>query len=164
LQTQGLGAPVGSFSNLYFGNDAHGGSTIGFEMGGTNHDAFIPGTPNSNILVPITYASTATTFEFAIPDSYFDTTLTGKNLSSGLDTAVTAGYAVGDTIELRLSQSFGYSVAGGPAAYGANRLGAFTLTAAVPEPQTWAMMLLGFAGIGFMAYRRKQNGSAFRLA
>jgi hypothetical protein len=26
---------------------------------------------------------------------------------------------------------------------------------AVPEPSTWAMMLLGFAGIGFMAYRRK---------
>jgi hypothetical protein len=26
---------------------------------------------------------------------------------------------------------------------------------AVPEPSTWAMMLLGFAGVGFMAYRRK---------
>jgi hypothetical protein len=27
-------------------------------------------------------------------------------------------------------------------------------TAAVPEPSTWAMMILGFAGLGFMAYRR----------
>jgi hypothetical protein len=27
--------------------------------------------------------------------------------------------------------------------------------AAVPEPSTWAMMILGFAGLGFMAYRRK---------
>ena len=26
---------------------------------------------------------------------------------------------------------------------------------AVPEPTTWAMMLLGFAGIGFLAYRRR---------
>jgi outer membrane lipase/esterase len=34
----------------------------------------------------------------------------------------------------------------------------------VPEPSTWAMMILGFAGIGFMAYRRKQNGPALRLA
>jgi probable HAF family extracellular repeat protein len=25
----------------------------------------------------------------------------------------------------------------------------------VPEPSTWAMMILGFAGIGFMAYRRR---------
>jgi hypothetical protein len=27
----------------------------------------------------------------------------------------------------------------------------------VPEPSTWAMMLLGFAGVGFMAYRRKSK-------
>jgi PEP-CTERM motif len=30
-------------------------------------------------------------------------------------------------------------------------------TSAVPEPSTWAMMLLGFAGVGFMAYRRKSK-------
>nr|WP_084292791.1 PEPxxWA-CTERM sorting domain-containing protein [Bradyrhizobium sp. WSM3983] len=29
--------------------------------------------------------------------------------------------------------------------------------AAVPEPSTWAMMVLGFAGVGFMAYRRKDR-------
>jgi PEP-CTERM motif len=29
--------------------------------------------------------------------------------------------------------------------------------AAVPEASTWAMMLLGFAGLGFMAYRRKSK-------
>jgi hypothetical protein len=28
---------------------------------------------------------------------------------------------------------------------------------AVPEPSTWAMMLLGFAGLGFMTYRRKSK-------
>ncbi len=28
---------------------------------------------------------------------------------------------------------------------------------AVPEPSTWAMMILGFAGIGFVAYRRKSK-------
>jgi hypothetical protein len=26
---------------------------------------------------------------------------------------------------------------------------------AVSEPATWGMMILGFAGVGFMAYRRK---------
>jgi hypothetical protein len=30
---------------------------------------------------------------------------------------------------------------------------------AVPEPSTWAMMILGFAGVGFMAYRRKSRPS-----
>jgi hypothetical protein len=28
--------------------------------------------------------------------------------------------------------------------------------AAVPEPSTWAMMILGFAGVGFIAYRRRK--------
>ena len=27
---------------------------------------------------------------------------------------------------------------------------------AVPEPSTWAMMILGFAGVGFMTYRRRK--------
>ncbi len=30
----------------------------------------------------------------------------------------------------------------------------------VPEPSTWAMMVLGFAGMGFMAYRRKSKPAA----
>jgi hypothetical protein len=38
------------------------------------------------------------------------------------------------------------------------------ITGAIPEPSTWAMMILGFFGVGFMAYRRKQNGPALRLA
>jgi hypothetical protein len=33
----------------------------------------------------------------------------------------------------------------------------FSVASAVPEPSTWAMMILGFAGVGFMAYRRKSN-------
>jgi hypothetical protein len=28
---------------------------------------------------------------------------------------------------------------------------------AVPEPSAWAMLLIGFAGVGFMAYRRKSK-------
>ena len=34
---------------------------------------------------------------------------------------------------------------------------------AVPEPSTWAMMLIGFAGLGFMAYRRR-GGMVMRIA
>jgi hypothetical protein len=36
-------------------------------------------------------------------------------------------------------------------------------TPAVPEPSTWAMMMLGFFGVGFLAYRRKNQGRV-RLA
>ena len=37
-------------------------------------------------------------------------------------------------------------------------------TPAVPEPSTWAMMIVGFCGLGFMAYRRKPDGASFRVA
>ena len=36
---------------------------------------------------------------------------------------------------------------------------AFVAVATVPEPSTWAMMILGFAGIGFMAYRRSRKNT-----
>jgi hypothetical protein len=39
----------------------------------------------------------------------------------------------------------------------------FLLASAVPEPGTWAMMILGFAGLGFMAYRRR-NTTMLRVA
>lgn len=44
---------------------------------------------------------------------------------------------------------------GGTAGYGGDLTTA--AVAAVPEPSTWAMMLLGFLGIGFTAYRKRQG-------
>ena len=35
--------------------------------------------------------------------------------------------------------------------------------APVPEASTWAMMILGFAGVGFLAYRRRAHGQALRV-
>lgn len=31
--------------------------------------------------------------------------------------------------------------------------------ASVPEPSTWAMMMFGFAGVGFLAYRRRNQAA-----
>jgi len=39
---------------------------------------------------------------------------------------------------------------------------AVQLTTAIPEASTWAMMVLAFLGVGFMAYRQKGQGS-FRI-
>ena len=41
-----------------------------------------------------------------------------------------------------------------------NGFGAFIIggvVEAVPEPSTWAMMLIGFAGLGFVGYRTKSR-------
>jgi PEP-CTERM motif len=41
-------------------------------------------------------------------------------------------------------------------------IGEISNVSAVPEPSTWAMMILGFCGVGFMAYRRNAR-PALRL-
>jgi hypothetical protein len=41
--------------------------------------------------------------------------------------------------------------------------GHFTFTnGAVPEPSTWAMMLIGFAGLGYASYRARRKGAALQ--
>jgi hypothetical protein len=47
------------------------------------------------------------------------------------------------------------STSSGAALSGPVEIGAAVPT--VPEPSTWAMLLLGFLGIGFMAYRRRSK-------
>jgi hypothetical protein len=38
--------------------------------------------------------------------------------------------------------------------------GSLQISAAVPEPSTWAMMMLGFAGLGFLASRRRPKAAS----
>jgi len=44
------------------------------------------------------------------------------------------------------------------------RLNTAPAVAAVPEPATWALMLLGFAGIGFTIRRRRDNDVRLSIA
>ncbi|HWY81604.1 MAG TPA: PEP-CTERM sorting domain-containing protein [Roseiarcus sp.] len=39
----------------------------------------------------------------------------------------------------------------------------FSLGSAIPEPSTWAMMMLGFAGLGYAAFRRNSKGRALAI-
>ena len=39
---------------------------------------------------------------------------------------------------------------------GGAEIAVYGAVAPVPEPSTWAMMILGFAGVGFMGYRRSR--------
>jgi hypothetical protein len=40
----------------------------------------------------------------------------------------------------------------------------FTNVSAIPEPSTWAMMLIGFAGLGYAAYRRQKKNAVALVA
>jgi hypothetical protein len=52
--------------------------------------------------------------------------------------------------------------AGATAGYGGNF--SVTQVAPVPEPATWVLLIAGFAGVGFMAYRKRNGEASFRVA
>jgi hypothetical protein len=62
------------------------------------------------------------------------------------------------------------SVAANPSGFSATvfrgnqEIASAVIAGAVPEPATWAMMLLGFCGLGFLAYRRRRDGNASAAA
>ena len=140
----------GNFANLYFGtNPSFPHSTVGFEL--TNRDAFIPTAVGPTVLFDIasflTLATTTNapplpdTLEFALPTSFF----TGDPLGMGFPKSDEGA------IVLRLSQSFGLSVAGG-ATFGPNLLG---IASTVPEPCTLPLLALGLSAL--VGYRRRRK-------
>jgi hypothetical protein len=63
------------------------------------------------------------------------------------DDVIDLGADLGPNIDL----TFGYTlIADGPGGFGFD----LAIGGAVPEPSTWAMMLIGFAGLGYAGYRR----------
>jgi hypothetical protein len=79
------------------------------------------------------------------------------------DQTRTAAVEAGDSAQYTRAYSFdsfttadGVNECGGGTCYGDTTQFGFSV-AAVPEPSTWAMMILGFMGVGFMAYRQKSK-------
>ncbi len=157
-----VGASAGAFANVYFDIDPKravpNGSDIGFELGATSHNVFVAGTPGTVVGAGIVTAVSADQLgvEFKIPNSFFTTPVAGLTYYGNEEFP-----SVGGPVTLRLSQSFGYSVAGG-ATYGNDRLGSVTLAAAspTPEPAAWALMIGGFGLVGAAARRRRSTLAA----
>lgn len=83
----------------------------------------------------------------------------GHGIPGPLDFTIT-GITTSNFAENSLGYTFGVDVGvlktGGTYATGAIASKDPVVTA-VPEPSTWAMMVLGFAGVGFMTYRRRSH-------
>lgn len=159
LITQTGGTSAGPFANLYFDIDpttGTGGSELGIEV--ANNRGFVAGTSDYFSLAGLinstsTTVNGLTTFEFSIANSVFLDFIAGAAAQGYFGAN---GYTPQD-VRLNLSQSLGYSVAGGPST-GTDRLGTFSVAAvaAVPEPGTWAMMLIGFGAMGVALRRRRR--------
>jgi len=76
----------------------------------------------------------------------------GNNL-----TAITANAGSNPSTLLGNGLQFQYFLNGIPQVLQTGTISVVQLAAGVPEPSTWAMMLLGFACVGFMAYRRRKT-------
>ena len=168
VQTDPVGPPADrsdrslndQFTNVYFGN-ATSGAQVVFEL--ANMDAVNLATNQKytySSALGILYADTPGTAqnmgnkpsvsEAFIPYAAYNTVLLNLGITPVL---------AGDPIQVRDLQAFSY---GGNNAGGGNRFGTISVpsvAAAVPEPSTWACMLLG---LGFIAtiLRRKQAGWA----
>ena len=78
-------------------------------------------------------------------------------LDSGSGALTFSGWRYANTADVYPTITFGSSgCCGGDSDF---RFAATTFTAAVPEPATWAMMLLGFASVGFVGYRRSRKSA-----
>ena len=148
--TSNASASSGMFTNLYFDTDNGNSSNLGFEI--TNKDAFIPGVANTAVdtsSTGIQYKVGSDAIEVLIPNTFF------TNNPLGMDFTKTS--PTGD-VTLRLSQSFGYSVAGG-STYGSTRLGEVSLAgpSAAPLPSSAAAGLLLLGGMWFIRAKSKRG-------
>jgi hypothetical protein len=121
---------------------------------GFNPNPFAP-PPGSTISNSIsggtvgTYTS-STGAAFALVGSY----LNGNPFTIGSSDTIVIPNGV-NTLYLGFADAAGFN---GLSGYYQDNSGSLQVSiSAVPEPSTWAMMISGFLGLGFMAYRRKPS-------
>jgi hypothetical protein len=103
-------------------------------------------------------------FDYALRPNYLADGLSVSYNSQSLfsDTAPSTAFSLVNLNFVTDDSGIGlFTFAGVPAGSGDTNVAvdAVSLAATAPEPSTWAMMILGFAGIGFMAYRRNSKPS-----
>ena len=85
------------------------------------------------------------TFEsLAVAESFFHDIVINLGSNLGPDIDLTLGYTL---------------VADGSGGFGFD----FAVGGAVPEPSTWAMMLVGFAGLGYAGFKQTRKSPRFAI-
>jgi hypothetical protein len=114
---------------------------------------------------PITLTSgdhVTISFDFG-GNSYTDTTTISTITRVGTEVALqAAGDLVGDSLKPNVSAlDITFNQAGGTG-HDITGSGTYTTTAGiVPEPATWAMMVIGFAGLTIVGMSRRRKGARF---
>jgi hypothetical protein len=139
--------PYDSVEDTYFGVINNSGSPISsFALSSTANIGGFDGDGIGTYVGVGTNAQDTSSGKYGGPNAFFTNNL-GTSLTVHFINAI-AGNGGTDIFSLEEKVALNNIVVGG-----------------VPEPSTWAMMLLGFAGLGFAALRRnRKTGSAFAEA
>lgn len=133
--TNYLSVLAGGFASILFGGPV---SAFSFDWGSIdsyNILTILPFGGGDSIVVPGT--------------SFTNTAANGNQVAPGTNGRFTVQGTAG-------TQYIGFNLTSTSNSFEIDNV-AVPVTGAVPEPATWAMMLLGFGGIGFAARRRKRN-------
>jgi PEP-CTERM motif len=158
-----LAAIVGAIVMLALPMSAKPADAVVYNLTLDSPDPLLDGTGILEVIFPpaglfgfvVTPTAQVPVFSISIGSSVFDLTNDVAFISFSLGNVININATTTDPALLVLGFApLGFAYVGPNNEFGA---GFMTVTAAVPEPSTWAMMILGFAGVGFMAYRRKSK-------
>lgn len=119
------------------------------EVNGKSITALLPGADNLIFPIGSSFGSGANSYVSA---ANIDTT--GFKFQTSDGTYQIFSFYAPNSTDVTPGNNYGEIAPGG---FG---VGTFALTAAVPEPSTWAMMLLGFVGLSVLGYRRRSANAA----
>lgn len=119
-----------------------------------------------------TFSYTGSVVSYVIPTTgVYDILAFGAQGGSGATSGDIGGYGaeVGGDILLSAGTDLRIVVGGAGSTgdfdglWGGGGGGGSFVSSAVPEPSTWAMLLLGFAGLGFIGYRSSRKSAALAI-
>jgi hypothetical protein len=113
----------------------------------------------NNIFFSIVNSSDTTVFSDALPTTATSLTIPGGTLAAG------QSYSFDLLFDDRIVTTDDEEGVPFTQFYDTHTDGSFTTAAgSVPEPATWAMMLIGFVGLGYAGYRRSRKEAASAIA
>ena len=131
-----------AWDGLFFSGQIGGGECTGKSCS-TNAEVYVLVQDNQNDLpVLLSYTVNKTSDNWTVGFDDIEGSLDEKTIKWAMA-------FLGDDLYFKSIKDLDFSPAGSP------------VVAAVPEPSTWAMMVLGFCGLGYMAYRRRNSAPHF---
>ena len=140
---------LGSASVFTVTGDFTAGGMLGFELAGTGPGQFTQETTVAGI------TTLRGDLDISLAGGF--TPHAGDSFDLFIGTSIVGDFSERDLPALGAGLSWEHDLIALNNGEEAYRLEVEGVASAVPEPSTWAMMILGFAGVGFMAYRRSRG-------